>query len=771
MRKIVAFLFCISFNFLSAQEKIEKPIFFNNIKVSQAFIVIEKEFNVKISYTDDIIVGKTIFLKKGNRSLDAVLDEISELLDLDFKKINNRFISVAKRKQVFANNTTKILDEVVIKSYITNGVNKNKDGSFKIKPKQLEILPGLIEADVLEILQELPGVISPNETATGLNVRGGTPDQNQIIWDGITMYHSGHFFGMISPFNPYISENVTFLNKGVTAKYGESISSVIDVSTTNSVAKKMNIGVGLNGLSVDAFIEAPIIKDKLSILVSHRNSYHKIYETGIFEKIEDKVFQSTDIHNAKNSDDIFYFKDNTIKVNYELNDKNKFSLSTIHIDNDLEHYFENINNKNNLYEDILDTENDGFNINWRKKWSENTLQKTEYSVSNFNLFYNFITLKNDEQISDFEKLNTIKSTTFSTEINTISATGNSTLFGFQSNFKDVSYSYIETTDVKYILDSNRDMLNTYSLYTNYINRNFSFFDFNLGARINYYSQLNQFRIEPRIVVFKNITDYLKLQLTADVRNQTVNQIDETLVSNLSLENKLWRLSNNTNAPIINSNQLSFGVIYQKNGWTLDFDAYSKQASNISALSLGFLSNNSTSFLVGNQKAYGVDFYLKKNFKHIKTWLSYSFSDINNKFSNLNNNEYFTANNQIKHFVSYSVAYKTEKVQVALGWKWHSGKPYTLIKENDSNNSFTFDSVNTETLPNYNRLDFSSVYNFSFSDKSQLKGKIGFSIRNLLDQKNTISKDYSGNNIPNEPLLSITKFSLSRTTNFVFRLEW
>ena len=771
MRKIVAFLLCISFNFLNAQEKIEKSVFFDSIKVSEAFIIIEKKFNVKISYTDAIIEGKTIFLKKGIRNLDAVLDEISELLDLDFKKINNRFISVAKRKQIFVNNTTKILDEVVIKSYISNGINKNKDGSFKIKPKQLEILPGLIEADVLESLQELPGVISPNETATGLNVRGGTPDQNQIIWDGITMYHSGHFFGMISPFNPNISENVTFLNKGVTAKYGESISSVIDISTTNSVAKKMNIGVGLNGLSVDAFLEAPIIKDKLSILVSHRESYHKIYETGIFEKIEDKVFQSTVIHNAKNSDDIFYFRDNTIKVNYELNDKNKFSLSTIHIDNDLEHYFENINNKNNLYEDILDTENDGFNINWRKKWSENTLQKTEYSVSNFNLSYNFITLKNDEEISDFEKLNTIKNNTFSTEINTISASGNSTLFGFQSNFKDVSYSYIETTDVKYILDSNRDMLNTYSLYTNYINRNFSFFDFNLGARINYYSQLNQFRIEPRIVVFKNITDYLKLQLTADVRNQTVNQIDETLVSNLSLENKLWRLSNNTNAPIINSNQLSFGVIYQKNGWTLDFDAYSKQTSNISALSLGFLTNNSTSFLVGNQKAYGVDFYLKKNFKHIKTWLSYSFSDINNKFSNLNNNEYFTANNQIKHFFSYSVAYKTEKVQVSLGWKWHSGKPYTLIKENDSNNSFTFDGVNTETLPNYNRLDFSSVYNFSFSDKSRLKGKIGFSIRNLLDQKNTISKDYSGNNIPNEPLLSITKFSLSRTTNFLFRLEW
>lgn len=770
MKKIFAFLLCVSFNFLNAQEKLEKPIFFDAIKVSEAFLIIEKEFNVKISYTDDIIEGEIISLKKDNRSLEEVLSEISEILSLNFNQINKRFISVTKRKPIFVSNAINYLEEVVIKSYISNGISKNKDGSFKIKPKKLEILPGLIEADVLESLQELPGVISPNETATGLHVRGGTPDQNQIIWDGITIFHGGHFFGMISPFNPNISENVTFLNKGVTPKYGESTSSVIDISTTNSVAKKLNVGIGLNGLSADAFIETPIIKNKLSLLVSYRKSYEDIYETSTFGKIEDKVFQSTDIHSVENSEEKFYYRDNTFKLNYKLNENNSFSASTIHIDNDLEHFYENNNHNNNLYEDILDTENDGYNITWRKKWTEKSSQKTEYSSSNFSLFYNFITFNNNT--TTFEKLNNLKSNTFSSEINTISTSGNTTLFGFQSNFKYVSYSYIETTDVKYILDSNRDMLNTYSLYTNYINRNFSLFDFNLGARISYYNQLNQYRIEPRVVIFKNVTDYLKLQLTGEIRNQSVNQIDETLVSNLSLENKLWRLANNTNAPIINSNQLSLGIIYQKNGWSLDVDSYTKQTSNISALSLGFLNNNnSSSYIIGNQKAYGIDIYLKKNFKQIKTWLSYSFSDIENKFDTLNNNEYFTANNQIKHFVSYSVAYKTEKLQVALGWKWHSGKPYTIVTENGSNNPVTFDGINTETLPNYNRFDFSSVYNFSFSDKSQLKGKIGFSIRNLLDQKNTISKDYSGNNIPNEPLLSITKFSLGRTINFVFRVEW
>lgn len=772
MKGILAILFSTLSCLCFAQERLLKSIEFDHTKVSEAFIIIEKKYDVKISYTDEIIEGKRITLLKKKRSLEEVLKEFSEQLPLNFEFINKRYLIVTKEKDFHFLKQENTLTEILIKSYLAKGIAKDKNAAFKISPKKLEILPGLIEADVLESLQELPGVISPNETATGLNVRGGTPDQNQIIWDGITIFHSGHLFGMISNFNPNITNNIDFLTKGVHPKYGERIASVINISTKNTVAKDFNLGFGLNGISADVFVEAPIINDKLSVLASFRRSYHSVFETGPFEKMEDKVFQSTEIHSAPNSEEIFYFKDQTIKLNYKLNKNNNFSASYIHIDNDFEHFFENLNNNSDTYQDILDTENNGFSLTWRKKWNANTTQKTEFSSSDFSLNYNFLTFQNNQKKSDFDKRNFVLNTTFSSELTLNFGMGNSALFGIQSVYNDVQYSFVETTNnLKYILDENNNKLDVYSFFTNYNNRNFSFFDFNMGLRVNYYQQLNEFRLEPRVMVLKEIFKNLKLQATADIRNQTVNQIDETLISNLSLENKLWRLSDRENAPIINSKQVTLGFLYDYNGWSFDIDTYSKRNVGISALRLGFLSNSQSQYTIGEQKISGVDFYLKKDFKQLKSWVSYTFTDIKNKFNNLNNNHYFTANNQIQHAISSSIAYKTRKVQIALGWKWHSGKPYTSSEVSSTNNTVFNDGINTRRLPNYNRLDFSSIYHFSLSKSQKIKGKIGLSIRNLLDQSNLISREYIGNNTPNEPIIEIDKYSLRRTTNFVLRVEW
>ena len=769
MKTILSFFLLISSIAVFSQEKPITTIGFNNLKISEAFIVIEQKYNVKISYIDSLIVEKTISLTKKKRFLTELLEEFFEKSELHFHFINERYIIVTKTDDFLFKESTNQLDEIVITNYLAKGISKNKNGIFEIKPKQLEILPGLIEADVLESLQELPGVISPNETATGLNVRGGTPDQNQIIWDGITIYHSGHFFGMVSTFNPNITQNVTFHNKGIHSRFGERISSVIDISTSDTIPKKINIGFGINGISADVFSETPIIKDKLSVLVSSRKSYAGIYETQTFEKIEEKVFQSTKIKNTTNSEETFYFKDYNLKVNYMPNKNNTFSASLIHIDNDLDHFYKNIEG-NTSYRDILDTENDGYSFSWSKKWNDNIHQTSQISHSDFRLNYNFITSKDGNQVLDFDKRNLLKDTSVSSEISVKTTNKNIFNFGYQSTFKNVSYSFTEFSDLQYILDKNSSIANTHSVFTNYTNRSFTLFDFNIGLRGSYYKQLNQLRLEPRFMIFKDLNEYVKIQLTGDLRNQIINQIDETLLSDLSLENKLWRLSDGDKAPIIKSKQLSLGVLYHNNGWSLDIDSYYKKITGITALTLGFLSNDNEFFHEGDQKILGVDFYLKKNFNRFKTWVSYSFIDIKSKFNDINDNNYFTASNQIKHAISSSIAYKTKKVQIALGWKWHAGKPYTRSMINSANN-ILFNGVNTGRLPNYSRFDFSSIYHFSFSKKTNIKGKVGISIRNLLNQQSQISRDYTGNNIPGDPILTIDKFSIGRTPNFVFRVAW
>lgn len=109
--------------------------------------------------------------------------------------------------------------------------------------------------------------------------------------------------------------------------------------------------------------------------------------------------------------------------------------------------------------------------------------------------------------------------------------------------------------------------------------------------------------------------------------------------------------------------------------------------------------------------------------------------------------------------------------MALAWHWRTGKPYTKALFSPDDESIFFEKINTEQLSNYHRLDFSSTYEFKFSKKNDLKGKIGFSIRNVYNQKNHISREYTGNNNLNDPIVVVDKYSLGFTPNFLLRAYW
>ncbi len=109
--------------------------------------------------------------------------------------------------------------------------------------------------------------------------------------------------------------------------------------------------------------------------------------------------------------------------------------------------------------------------------------------------------------------------------------------------------------------------------------------------------------------------------------------------------------------------------------------------------------------------------------------------------------------------------------MALSWKWRTGKPFTEALVNDDTGAISFDKINDKQLPEYHRLDFSSTYDFKFSKESKLRGKVGFSIRNLYDKKNHLSREYTGNNSLNDPIEVVDKTSLRFTPNFLFQIQW
>jgi len=152
-------------------------------------------------------------------------------------------------------------------------------------------------------------------------------------------------------------------------------------------------------------------------------------------------------------------------------------------------------------------------------------------------------------------------------------------------------------------------------------------------------------------------------------------------------------------------------------------------------------------------------------------VSYSFNTIENKFENLNDNKPFTASTNIKHAFSASLVYQKNKFQFAMGWKWHSGKPFTKSAIDNEGNIVFNDGINTAVLPNYQRLDFSATYDFKWSKKDNINSKIGLSIRNVYNRSNLLSREFIGNNDLGGTIEVIDKFSLGFTPNLLFRIYW
>ncbi|MBX2829006.1 MAG: TonB-dependent receptor [Flavobacteriaceae bacterium] len=769
-RNTLYWIFILFFPFTAAfsQETAAFRVQFNETDVSEVLSHIEDVFDVRFSYQDALFTDTVVTLVDGDYTLDELLTELELSLQIRFQRIDERYISVYAATSDFAD--IQQLNDVIVTSYLTQGIYKRKDGTFTLRPNELGALPGLTESDVLESIQLLPGVISPNETATGFNVRGGRADQNRILWDGINIYHKGHLFGMISAFNPNRIEDVQFQNKGTHPRYGERLSSVVSISSGRNISDRFSGGIGINGVGADAYLDVPILKEKLDVQAGIRRSYDELFQSFTFDRMADKVFESTKITNSENTNNDFFFQDYTIKLNYRPNDRHRVHLSTIQIDNDLDYVVRDTDN-GSLLNDLLEISNEGYGLQWHAQWDDRMRQEVVASISKYRFTYNLLEFEDSEQVSDFEKKNVIFDSGVSTEFFFETSDAQEYSLGYQYSLKDVSYAFLETAQLSFVLDSDQTVERTHSLFGNYDYRNPKLFDVAIGVRVNYFQNLDDFRIEPRIFIYKDVFKNVRLQVSGEVRSQIISEIDETVLSDLSLENRLWRLADGNTFPIIKSHQVSAGMVYNNKGWTLDADAYYKKIDGLTALALGFLNPLDSQFHIGEQKIVGADFYIKKDFSSFNTWFSYSINQVRSKYRELNNDDYFTASNSIRHNVTASVTYRLKGFEVALGWNWHTGRPFTEAITIPSTDELYFQKINTKRLPNYHRLDISSTYTFRFSKTSPLRGKMGFSIRNLYDKRNYLSREYFGNNNINDPVTVVDRFSLGFTPNFLLRLYW
>ena len=225
------------------------------------------------------------------------------------------------------------LQEVVVTSPRKEaGIGSANTGSHDIPITQIRHTPSILgEADVLKTLQLMPGVQAGMEGFAGMYVRGGTPDQNLVMLDGIPVYNADHLMGIFSVFTPEAVKNVTLFKSSFPARYGGRLSSIVDVRTNDGDLHEYHGSLSIGSLTDKLHIEGPIRKGKTSFSLSGRFMPTAFFNTAVKSTENWGSNTDTDRYN-------YYFYDLNAKLNHKFNDRSRLFLGFYH-GKDHYHYY------------------------------------------------------------------------------------------------------------------------------------------------------------------------------------------------------------------------------------------------------------------------------------------------------------------------------------------------------------------------------------------------------------------------------------------------
>ncbi|MFV9550173.1 carboxypeptidase-like regulatory domain-containing protein [Algibacter sp. PT7-4] len=671
---------------------------------------------------------------------------------------------------------SELLNQILIEKYLTTGLQKYIDGSTVLNTKKFGILPGLTDPDVLQSIQALPGVESINESIANINVRGGTNDQNLILWDNIKMYHSGHFFGLISAYNPYLTNKVVVTKNGTSSAFSDGVSSTINMFTKNKIDNTFSGGFGANLIHADAFFEIPINK-KLALHVSGRRSFTDVLSSPTYNKYFDRSFQDSEL--TTNSDNIsesnrtseFFFYDYTAKLLFNLNKQHKLRANIIGIYNNLD-YTESFTNNTNETESKtsnLKQENLGVGVNWNGQWNDKLSTNINVFYSKYNVDAVDYRIETNQQLI---QANEVLETGIKLKTNIKINTNINFLSGYQ--FSEIGVLNGTAVSAPAYNKTKKDVLLNHALFGELeFNKNNTYL--RLGGRANYFQKFSKLIIEPRLNFRQKLSSQIALKLQGEFKNQSATQIIDFQDDFLGVENRRWILANNGSIPISESKQGSFGVEFNRKNLLIDVEGFYKIVNGITVSNQGFYNNFQYLNATGSYNAKGVEFLINKTTNMYSAWLSYTYSVNDYKFKTLMP-PVFPNNVDVRHSLSLAFNYHVlENVNVSVGGVWRSGQPYTKPVEGnetvqEGNNTYVnYDAPNSENLDDFMRFDAS--LNYSFNVSRTLKSSLKFGVINLLNRKNVINTYYQVNPNNTNVAIKIENYSLGLTPNISLRCDF
>ncbi|WP_291866307.1 TonB-dependent receptor [Maribacter sp.] len=720
----------------------------------------------------------TIADSNGRFTLENItLDVLVQIKFLGYKPL---FIKASALTQQYPSKKIALalkyqqLKEVIVYQFLTTGLQKKVNGSITINPDDFGILPGQIEPDILKTIQTLPGIKSIDETVSDINIRGGTNDQNLILWDGIKMYQSGHFFGLISAFNPYLTKSITSTKNGTSAQYGDGVSGVLNIKTKDALTESFFGGAGIHFISGDVYGQLPIT-EKITFQFSARRSVTDFFNSPAYDRFFDKVFQDSKILQNNNAQDIernanFYFYDFTGKLLYNINENHKLRISFINISNTLD--FLETQDQNPYSDSGLDQTNLSFGSSLQSDWNK-------YFTTNLNVYYTRYKLNAQNNNLLAKQILTQENEVLETAIKlTTKYTPNENFHWLNGyNFNEVgitNYTFITqppfTSNIK-------GVVRTHALFSEigYTSPNSKLFA-TIGGRTNLIENINTYSetiLEPRINLSYALTEFVKIKAQGEFKSQSTNQVIDLEQNFLGIEKRRWILSDGDKLPITKSKQGSLGLNYDHHNLYIGVEGFYKKVKGISTATQGFQNPYQFNGEIGQYTIKGVEFLINQKSAFYSLWFSYAYNKNDYTFSSLVP-QIFPNNLDIRHTATLAGTLTHKNLKLGIGLAYRSGKPFTKPQEGDAaiNTNFfpariNYQEPNSSRLSEYMRADASATYTFKLNPK--INAVIGASVLNLSGRENILNTYYRINT--DNEIETIQRLSLGVTPNLSFRVTF
>ncbi len=622
-----------------------------------------------------------------------------------------------------------------------SNVESTQMGVVALEVQNIKKLPALLgEVDILKTLQLLPGVSSAGEGSSGFYVRGGGPDQNLVLLDEAIVYNTGHLLGFFSVFNADAIKNTTLIKGGMPANYGGRLSSVVDVQMREGNKKNYEAEGGIGLISSRLTFEGPIQKNKSSFLISGRRTYAL--------DLAQPALKGGDFEGTN-----YYFYDLNAKLNFTLSDKDRLYFSG-YFGRDVLLFAQPVRDFqfelpygnrtatlrwNHLFSDKLffnlSAIYNDYNLEFSGGQADFTFNLLS-GVRDYNLKLDFDYYPNPKHVIKYGANYTYHKLT----PNTASASNGETDFesAFEPKYGQEVAFYIQD-DWK-------------------VNEAFSV---NAGLRYSFFNQLGPYTsklngqefddleivetyggLEPRLSAKYSLSKASSLKGAVTLNNQYIH-----LASNSSstLPTDLWVPSTEIVAPQ-RAVQYALGYFqnFKDNSYEASLEVYYKDLRDqidYSDDQVPTISEeDEDQFVFGIGRAYGAEFFLRKNYGNLTGWVGYTLSRTERSFTDIEDGRWYPAVYDRRHDISVVANYEiAPRLELGGAFVFGSGRHFTpaesfVFIENKLN--ILYAGRNTSNLPDYHRLDLSLTYTPKQKKEYQkFKSTWNLSIYNVYNRKN------------------------------------